>query len=75
MASVECYLRELDRQRDKLANILTEKGIESDESETYNSLVEKVNSIESSGKSPVGDATTILDGVNIATVGRIQEVE
>lgn len=49
MAGIQCYLKELDRQRDKLANILTAKGIESDESEKYNSLVEKVAQIETGG--------------------------
>lgn len=49
MASVQCYLNELDNQRDKLANILNDKGIEASEDETYNSLVEKVSQIETGG--------------------------
>lgn len=46
MADINCYLKELDVQRDKLANILTEKGIPSEESEKYNSLVEKVGQLK-----------------------------
>lgn len=53
--TVEDYLRELDKWRDRLANFLTEKGIESSENEKFNSLVPKVLSIsgESGGAVPV----------------------
>lgn len=72
MASVECYLKELDRQRDKLANTLVLKGVDADESETYNSLVEKVMSIETGGSIEgfaIGDSATILDGQMLYTAG------
>ena len=37
MAGIECYIKELDDQRDKLAQILQSKGIEASEDEKYNS--------------------------------------
>lgn len=49
MVSVECYVLELDAQRDKLANILNTFGIEASTEEKYNSLVEKVMQIEVGG--------------------------
>lgn len=48
------YVNELKNQRDKLADILTEKGVESSRSEKFNTLIPKVNDISGSGKNSWG---------------------
>lgn len=39
------YINELKNQRDLLADILTEKGVEASRDETFNTLIPKVNDI------------------------------
>ena len=51
MPTVEEYLNELDKQRDNLAENLTTMGVEASVNEKYNTLVPKVLSIRSFGKS------------------------
>lgn len=53
MAGIECYIKELDDQRDKLAHNLVEKGVEADENEKFNSLVQKVLDIQQGGEQTV----------------------
>lgn len=53
MAGIECYIKELDNQRDKLAHNLVEKGVEADENEKFNSLVQKVLDIQQGGEQSV----------------------
>lgn len=53
MAGIECYIKELDNQRDKLAHNLVEKGVEADENEKFNSLVQKVLDIQQGGEQTV----------------------
>lgn len=72
MASVQCYLNELDKWRDRLADILTSKGIESSQSEKLNTLVPKVEEL-STGGIPVGNATLILDNVLIGVLTNATE--
>lgn len=50
MAGIECYIKELDDQRDKLAHNLVQKGVEADENEKFNSLVQKVLDIQQGGE-------------------------
>ena len=47
--SVDNYINELKNQRDLLADILTEKGVESSRSEKFNTLIPKVNYIGGGG--------------------------
>lgn len=74
MATIQCYLKELDKQRDKLANILTSKGIEADESETYNSLVEKVEQIGTGVSTIAGLACPQFQGT-FRSIEGIAEIE
>ena len=48
--SVDNYINELKNQRDLLADILTEKGVESSRSEKFNTLIPKVRDISGGGK-------------------------
>ena len=43
--SVDNYINELKNQRDLLADILTEKGVESSRSEKFNTLIPKVRDV------------------------------
>ena len=48
------YINELKTQRDLLADILTEKGIEASKSEKFNTLIPKVENIGGGGISITG---------------------
>lgn len=60
MATVLDYLEELDNQRDLLANFLTERGVESAESEKFNTLVPKVLEIASGGGGNSGSLAGVI---------------
>lgn len=55
------YIKEIDKWRDRLANILTEKGLPSDESEKLNDLVPRVRQI--SGGRTVGGIAMPIDHI------------
>ena len=63
MAGIKCYLNELDKQRDRLANILTEKGIPSDESEKYNDLIDKVAQLGTGGSGAPVEVAGAVDSL------------
>ena len=70
MPTVEDYLRELDRWRDRLANFLTARGVESAESEKFNDLVPKVLEIASgNGGSGTGVPVLLLHSAGNAFTG------
>ena len=43
------YVNELKNQRDKLADILTEKGLQATRDETFNTLIPKVRDVSGGG--------------------------
>lgn len=45
------YVNELKNQRDKLADILTEKGVEASHEEKFNTLIPKVREVSGGGGS------------------------
>ena len=67
----KCYIEELDKWRDRLADILTEKGIPSDECEKFNTLVPKVEQISggSGSQDKVGQAMVICDSAKKCVIG------
>lgn len=56
---ISCYLKELDVQRKKLAQVLNKKGVKASEDEKLNTLVAKVNDIENDYE----DITYILEEI------------
>jgi hypothetical protein len=69
MAEIECYIKELDDQRDKLAQILQSKGIEASEDEKYNSLVQKVDLLDSGGGGIIDNARLVAYGLASNIIG------
>lgn len=69
MAELACYLKELDNQRDKLAQILQSKGIEASEDEKYNSLVQKVDLLDSGGGGIIDNARLVAYGLASNIIG------
>ena len=66
------YINELKNQRDLLANILTEKGVESSRSEKFNTLIPKVNYI---GGGCGVDTLGIMSGeVNTIDAGAVYRI-
>lgn len=47
--SVDNYINELKNQRDKLADILAEKGLQATRDETFNTLIPKVRDVSGGG--------------------------
>ena len=70
MAGIECYIKELDDQRDKLAQILQSKGIEASEDEKYNSLVQKVDLLDSGGGGIIDNARLVAYGLASNIIGK-----
>ena len=60
MATISQYIQEIDKWRDRLANILTEKGIPSDESEKLNDLVPRVGQLNGGGGSLQAPSAAIV---------------
>lgn len=66
------YIEELKTQRNKLADILTEKGVEASRSEKFNTLIPKVNYI---GGGCGVDKLGIMSGeVNAIDVGAVYKI-
>ena len=71
--SVDNYINELKNQRNLLADILTEKGVESSRSEKFNTLIPKVNYIGGGGCGV--DTLGIMSGeVNAIDVGAVYKI-
>ena len=49
MSTIIDYVNELEYQRDLLADILSEKGIEASRSEKFNTLIPKVRDVSGGG--------------------------
>ena len=67
--SVDNYINELKNQRDLLADILTEKGVESSRSEKFNTLIPKVESVGGGGAIITG--TTNIYSNNVSVIGLV----
>lgn len=70
----KCYINELDKWRDRLADILTEKGIPSNECEKFNTLVPKVEQI-SSGGSGAAQAFVLGNSAGKSIIGNAEVLE
>lgn len=69
MNTIVDYINALKTQRNLLADILTEKGIEASRDEKFNTLIPKVNYIGGGGAIITG--TTNIHSNNIYAVGLI----
>ena len=65
--SADNYINELKNQRDLLADILTEKGVEASRSEKFNMLIPKVRDVSGS-ISITGTADIFLNNILSETV-------
>ena len=54
MSTIMDYVNELEKQRDRLVDILKAKGISASKDQTFNSLVSKVNDISGGGGTDFG---------------------
>lgn len=69
MPTVNDYIKELEKQRDKLVTILNEKNIDAAVDEKYNSLISKVSQLTTGSFKAIFNMILVLDKTNGIIIG------